>query len=73
LFIIIKNSWWLLGHTKDRFFKAFALGMLGGMFGLLMANMFGSRLNTEEVSSYFWLLAGLLMRAVIMRKKKQIA
>lgn len=73
LLMVIKNSWWLLHKTKDRYFKAFALGMLGGIFGLLVANMFGSRLNSEEVSSYFWLLSGLLMRAVIMRKHREIA
>ena len=72
LLLVIKNSWWLLKHTEDRYFKAFALGMLGGIFGLLVANMFGSRLNSEEVSSYFWLLSGLVMRAVIMRKNDEI-
>ena len=73
LLLLIKNSWWLLKHTEDKYFKAFAIGMLGGIFGLLVANMFGSRLNSEEVSSYFWLLGGLLMRAVIMRKNNEIA
>ena len=73
LIMLIKNSWWLSRHSKDRYFKAFALGMLGGLFGLLVANMFGSRLNAEEVSSYFWLLSGLLMRAVIMKKNNEIA
>lgn len=73
LFMLIKNSCWLLRKTEDRYFKAFALGMLGLVFGLIMANMFGSRLNFEEVSSYFWLLSGMLMRAVIMRRNKEIA
>jgi len=72
LFILIKNAAWLLKHSKDRYFKAFALGVLGGIFGLLVANMFGSRLNTEEVSSYFWLYAGLTMAAVRMKKLKTI-
>jgi len=72
LFMLIKNSWWLLRHIKDRYFKAFALGMLGCLFGLIVANIFGSRLNSEEVSSYFWILSGLLMRAVIMHKRHQI-
>jgi len=73
LFILIKNARWLLRHAKDKYFKAFAIGMLGGLFGLIVANIFGSRLNSEEVSSYFWLLSGLLMRAVVMRRQKQIA
>jgi O-antigen ligase len=73
LIILIKNGRWLLRHSKDKYFRAFALGMLGGLFGLLVVNIFGSRLNSEEVSSYFWLLSGLLMRAVAMRRQKQIA
>lgn len=49
-------------HT-DPFIRATALGFLGGLSGLLMANMFGSRLNTTEVSGYFWVLAALMARA----------
>lgn len=73
LIVLIKNAWWLLAHTEDKYFKAFAIGALGGLFGLISANMFGSRLNTEEVSSYFWIIAGLIMRAVLMRKNSEIA
>ena len=73
LIILIKNAWWLLNHTEDKYFKAFAIGALGGLFGLIVGNMFGSRLNTEEVSSYFWIIAGLIMRAVVMRKNNEIA
>jgi O-antigen ligase len=47
----------------DRFVHATALGFLGGLSGLLMANMFGSRLNTTEVAGYVWILAALMARA----------
>ena len=72
LFMLIKNAVWLLKRTKERYFKAFAVGILGNIFGLLLANMFGSRLNSEEVSSYFWIYAGLIMAAVNMKKKGEI-
>ncbi len=72
LVMLIKNAWWLLARTKDKYFKAFALGMLGGMFGLIAVNMFGSRLNSEEVSAYFWMYAGLVMAAVRMRQEGKI-
>ncbi|MFA5089276.1 MAG: O-antigen ligase family protein [Candidatus Omnitrophota bacterium] len=72
LFVGIKNGWWLLKNSNDRFFKAFALGFLGGMFALLAANMFGSRLNAESVGSYSWVFLGLIMRAVIMKKNGEI-
>ncbi len=47
----------------DPFIRATALGFLGGLSGLLMANMFGSRLNSVEVAGYFWILAALIARA----------
>lgn len=72
LFIAAKNAHWLLRRCKDRFFKAYAIGFLGGIFALIVVNMFGSRLNSEDVSSYFWVLVGLTMRAVIMKRKGEI-
>lgn len=69
LLIMIRNSYWLYRQCNDKFIKAFALGLLGGLFGLLMVNMFGSRLNSEEVSAYFWIYAGLIMAAVRMKQK----
>jgi putative inorganic carbon (hco3(-)) transporter len=56
--------------TQDVFSKALALGFLGGLFGLLMSNMFGSRLDSQEVSSYFWILAALIMRLKIIEQKQ---
>ncbi len=47
----------------ERFVRATALGLLGGLSGLLMANMFGSRINAPEVASYVWILAALMARA----------
>ena len=72
VFIMVKNSYWLYKNCKDKFIRAFALGMLGGLFGLLMVNMFGSRLNSEEVSTYFWIYAGLIMAAVNMKRQHKI-
>lgn len=72
LFILFKNTLWLYKKIKDRFIRAVTLGFLGSLGGLVMANMFGSRLITEELSSYFWILAGLIMSCVIMKKKKEI-
>ena len=34
-----------------------------------MSNMFGSRLDSQEVSSYFWILAALMMRLKILDQK----
>ena len=72
IFIMIKNARWLYLKSKDKFVRAFALGMLGCLFGLVMVNMFGSRLNSEEVGAYFWIYAGLIMAAVNMKKRELI-
>lgn len=54
--------------SKDKFIKAMALGFLAGLAGLLVVNMFGSRMDSDEVSTYFWILAGLVFRALIIEK-----
>jgi len=72
MLLLFKNTFWLYTRIEDPFVKAVALGMLGGIAGMLMANMFGSRLESEEVSAYFWILAGLIIRAVLMKKRKEI-
>ncbi len=56
--------------TQDPFAKALALGFMGGICGLLVSNLFGSRLDSQEVSSYFWILAALVMRLKILDKKE---
>lgn len=72
ILVVFKNTFWLYRRVKDKFFKSTALGMLGGLSGMLAVNMFGSRMESEEVSSYFWILSGLIISAVRMYKKKQI-
>lgn len=73
LFIILIVTWHtyaLYRSTKDLFTKGLALGFLGGLFGLMMSNMFGSRLDSQEVSSYFWILSALIMRLRILEAKE---
>jgi len=62
IFMLIRYAYGVYKNSGDKFCKAVALGFLGGLSGLLMANMFGSRLNTLEISGYFWILAGIVMR-----------
>jgi putative inorganic carbon (HCO3(-)) transporter len=64
-------TYWLYRHTQDQFFKATALGFLAGLCGLLVANMFGSRMDDQAVASYFWVLCGVVMRAVLMEWEAQ--
>ena len=66
IFTVIWHTYQLYRTTKDPYSKSVALGFLGGLFGLLMSNMFGSRLDSQEVSSYFWILAALIVRLKIL-------
>lgn len=71
VFQVIRNTYLLYRTTQDPFSKAVALGFLGGLFALLMSNMFGSRLDSQEVSSYFWILSALIMRLMILDQKEK--
>ena len=73
LFIVLLVTWHtftLYRTTEDAYAKALALGFLGGLFGLMVSNMFGSRLDSQEVSSYFWILAALVIRLRILDYKE---
>ncbi|MBI4387597.1 MAG: O-antigen ligase family protein [Candidatus Omnitrophica bacterium] len=61
-----RETLYLYKRTQNPFSKALALGFLGGLFGLLASNLFGSRLDSQEVSSYFWILAALVVRLKIL-------
>lgn len=73
IFLIFKHSLWIYKRCQDPFMKAVGLGMVAGVAGMVVANFFGSRLESEEVSAYFWILAGLIVKAVILKKRKEIA
>jgi len=34
-----------------------------------MANMFGSRLDHEEIAGYFWILSALVVRALLLERE----
>jgi len=66
ILLIFWNTAALYYKTKDPFAKALALGWLGGLGGLLLSNMFGSRLDSQEISGYLWILSALIMRLKIL-------
>ena len=68
LFLVIWKSYRLYRIAKDPFVKATALGFLAGLFALIVANMFGSRVDAEEISGYFWVLAAIIVRGMMFEK-----
>lgn len=57
-------------HASDPFIRTTALGWLGGLCALAVANIFGSRMNSAEINGYFWILAALMARAHIWMRKE---
>ena len=72
LLMVWGYTYWLYRHTQDPSIKAIALGFLAGLIGLLVANMFGSRMDDQVVSSYFWILCGLIMRGVLIERQERL-
>ena len=70
--LVIIIAWWLSRRlylrTRDLAMKGMALGVLAGIEGLLVVNMFGSRADDQTVASYFWILCGLVVRALLIEK-----
>lgn len=68
LFICCCKGWVVWRWTHDRFFKAAAAGFLGGLTGLLVSNMFGSRLNSNEIVFQFWILIAVIIKMAHMTR-----
>lgn len=66
--IMLWNAYHLYHQSTNNYSKAVGLGMLGGIFALMMSNMFGSRLISQEVASYLWIIAALVIRLRINDK-----
>ena len=71
LVIIFRRTLRLYKITKDNFIKALTLGFLGCLGGLVVANVFGGRLDSQEICSYFWIIAALIFRASYLEKQEK--
>jgi len=49
-------------HSEIAYFRALALGYMGGWYGLMIANVFGSRLDSNEVTFFFWIMSAVIIR-----------
>ena len=72
LIIIFSTTLWVFRHSKDNFFKGCAAGFLGGIIGLVVACMFGSRMNSLEIAGQFWIIAALMQRLKIIITQEMI-
>jgi len=58
LLLCFQRSWRLYGRSDDPVIKAILLGYCGSVVGLVVANLFGSRLESAEISTPFWAMTG---------------
>lgn len=68
LWLVFRETYWVWKHCRDPFLRAAALGFLGGLVGLMTGCMFGSRLQSQEISGYFWVLAALMTNIMVSER-----
>ncbi len=69
IFIFLAQGWRLYRNGDDEASRAFGLGFSLLIIVLVVNNLFGDRWTYMEVSSYLWILAGLVSRLNIFSKK----
>ncbi len=72
-FILLRIFWAsrkLYKWAADPFMKSVALGMMAGIPSLFVSNLYGSRLSYIEVTSYFWILTGIIVRWKLLEEEK---
>lgn len=48
--------------TRDPVYRCIAIGYIGGLVGLFIANFFGSRMNSNEIIHFHWIMTAVMMR-----------
>jgi len=72
LTVVFITTLWVFKHSKDNFFKGCSVGFLGSIIGLVVACMFGSRMNSLEIIGQFWIIAALMQRLKIIITQEMI-
>ncbi|MBI3999979.1 MAG: O-antigen ligase family protein [Candidatus Omnitrophica bacterium] len=71
IWIVFWNTRLLYVASSDLFARGLALGFLGGIFSFFASNLYVNDLNSPEISSYFWILAALVMKLRILDAKER--
>jgi hypothetical protein len=62
ILLILKNCLHVYHYARDEFMRALGLASVGMCMGLASANFFGSRLDTIELTAYFWIVSALVVQ-----------
>ena len=73
LLICLWRSYRIYGKVDDALLKAMLLGYMGSVVGLMVANMFGSRLDSDEITTQFWAMTGavVLLERYVRRGQRE--
>jgi O-antigen ligase len=73
LFVCLWKGWRCYRRVDDPLLKAILLGYCGSVMALMIANIFGSRLDSTEITTQFWAITGgvvLIERYEITARKE---
>lgn len=70
IFILFWQSVWLYRNAASKTYQLLAMCFITAIAAILVSNIFGSRLNSQELSCYFWIMGGMTMAAVRMEKER---
>ena len=70
LLMCFYKGWRLYGRVEDPLVKAILLGYCGSVVGLIVANLFGSRLDSAEISTQFWAMTGAVVVLERLQRRK---
>jgi O-antigen ligase len=62
LLILFLAAVYIYRRSTDVFYHAVSIGFIAGLWGLLVSNMFGFRITSNEIVFHFWILAAVIMR-----------
>jgi len=56
--------------SGDRFIRGWMLGAMGGICGMAVVNIFGSRFGREELVGLYWVMLGLTYAYIYLRRNR---
>jgi O-antigen ligase len=69
----LASGWRLYRNGQSAFHQGLGLGFIGCVTGLVVSNIFGDRFSYFALGSYFWLLWGVVDRAVLISNEAAVS